>query len=90
MLTVEGITEVSYTAEPAVLGDWTLTIFDIIKVTTAADWDGWIRLTPAGAAKVLKIINSTRPVKRKARRAISSQPTPEIIDGEVVAESTVA
>jgi hypothetical protein len=91
MLTAEGVTEVSFTAEPARLGSWSLTIEDLVKMTSAADWDSWIRLWPEAAARIAGQLNALKPWKRSRRPALSAGPTAaplppaiEIIEGELV------
>lgn len=88
MLTAEGVIEVSFTAEPAVLGNWRLTIDDLIKMTTAADWDSWIRLWPQAAARIASQLNATKPWNRRRQRALAA--APKVIEGVIVDTATVA
>lgn len=52
MLSAFGLSEVSRTSEPAVLGHLTVIIDDLIRNTTADDWDDWLQLKPAAAQRL--------------------------------------
>lgn len=52
MLSAFGLSEVSRTSQPAVLGTLTVIIDDLIRNTTGEDWDDWLQLKPAAAERL--------------------------------------